>query len=203
MQPSYHEGQPCNECTERRHRGHHNQQAIVCVVCVGLLFCSSVILFIALVARPYIIPLLLIFIGVFGLALCCVVVLMIVWTHKQTGIMLAERERAIVNARVISPGQITAYLHNDGSFTHLSAIHESAKIKELPEPAATPEPDIDAETILSLYHDHGLSYRTIASSIGTTYHQVQKVVTSDRRRGEQRLKRKLADRNRIVDADRG
>lgn len=172
-------------------------RATLCIV--GLFFVGLIIVLVSPVARPYAAIVALLLAAVSGLGLLCGVILMVAWTHKQTGIWLAEREKAIVNARSVTHGEVVSYLHRDGNFTHISAIHENAKLQALPAP--TPEPDIDTETILSLYHDHGLSYRTIASSIGSTYYQVQKVITDDRRKGEQRLKRKIAGMNRVIDAD--
>lgn len=192
---------PNNVDYERRGNQHFQTPYLMLfgMVCLGLFLSGIGLLLISLVARPYLTIVLVVIGGLVAIGLCCTLVLLIAWTIRQTGIWLAEREKAIVNARSVTHGDVVSYLHHNGQFTHISAIHESAKIKELPAPA--PEPDIDTETILSLYHDHGLSYRTIASSVGTTYHQVQKVITGDRRKGEDRLKRKIAERNMVIDAD--
>lgn len=111
------------------------------------------------------------------LTLICAGAVLIALTYSFIGIVLAKRQREHLMSQVIISGDVVAAIV-DGNVIHLSATHEAAKVPPtLPMPKEekldnTP----DERTILELY-DKGLSLRTIATTLGTTYHQVQKVTS--------------------------
>lgn len=89
----------------------------------------------------------------------------------------AAMSRVWRNRRLVRVGELVAYRDSDGSWTHLSAMHEQAKVqlpaytvKQLP----AGKPDIDADTVRELYEGHGISEESLAKAAGITRYQVRK-----------------------------
>ncbi len=111
--------------------------------------------------------------GVVIVMLACLAALMLSFTWSRIGIWQHRR-------RTIIAGDIVVYVGRDGELSHLSAMHEQAKVpvtiqaeKALPAPK---KPEVDEDTVLELF-DHGSSIRSIAAATGLTYYQVQKITS--------------------------
>ncbi len=107
--------------------------------------------------------------GVVIVMLACLAALMASFTWSRIGIWQLRR-------RTIIAGDIVVYIQRDGELSHLSAMHEQAKVpvtiqaeKALP----APKPTVDNETLSELF-ERGISLRNIAESTGMKYYQVQK-----------------------------
>src|SRR5258707_657900 len=112
--------------------------------------------------------------GVVITGLVCVAALMVSFTFSKIGIWRSRHHHERLSRRVIVAGDVVAYLYEDGTFTHLSAMHEAAKLAPAPmKEIAAPTPPDNSETVIALY-DNGNSLRTIAEDTGMTYYQVQK-----------------------------
>jgi len=147
---------------------------------VTLAIALGVFLYVSLV--PYFGPIGKVAAGVVITGLACVAILICAFTYSRVGILLAHRRREALNAQIIVSGEVVVFPNGDGTFTHLSAMHEAAKlapqvtVKEI----AAPKPVSDKETVLELF-DQGISLRTIAESTGLTYYQVQKITSEAKR----------------------
>ena len=120
--------------------------------------------------------------GLLAFALVCVAILIGTFTWSQVGIMLSKREQAIHHRRLLTSGEVVVYLDRNGNFTHLSAMHEQAKLA----PPATivnalppPKSEDNTQTILELY-DGGRALRDIAKDVGATHYEVQKITSKYR-----------------------
>jgi|SRR5579859_4531268 len=109
--------------------------------------------------------------GVVIVGLVCTSLLMVAFTYNRV-CMWNNRRRLVI------AGEVVAYLAHDGTFIHLSAQHEAAKVipqvtvKEI----AAPKPVADKETVLELFNT-GTSLRNIADITGLTYYQVQQITS--------------------------
>lgn len=112
-------------------------------------------------------------IWVIRIGLACGVILMLVGTWSLIGSLLAKRARDRHSQRVIAVGDVVAYLAPDGTFVHLSAQHEAAKIPMHTTVAA--EPMTSDETIIELF-EGGMSRRAIAKQLDIPYNRVQKLL---------------------------
>ncbi len=115
-------------------------------------------------------------VGVVGVGLFCLCLLMLAFTRLKIGVW-GNRRRMLIS------GDVVVYLGAGGKLEHLSAQHEAAKVPlpqtvvhELPAPKEQP-PTVDDELVMELY-DKGCSLRTIATSTGLTYYQVQKITSN-------------------------
>ena len=111
--------------------------------------------------------------GLLIVCLVCAAILAVVWTYSSAGSLLAKRRRNQAHQRVIVAGEVVAYLAPDGTFVHLSAQHEAAKIPM--HTTVTAEPTTPDETILDLFND-GMSRRAIAKTLDIPYNRVQKLL---------------------------
>lgn len=112
-------------------------------------------------------------IWVIRIGLVCLTVLMLVGTYCLLRIMLSKQRRVWVSRNVIAVGEVVAYLAPDGTWTHLSHIHETGKIAQ--HTTVTAEPTTPDETIVSLFED-GMSRRAIAKHLDIPYNRVQKLL---------------------------
>lgn len=112
-------------------------------------------------------------IWVIRIGLACGTLLMLVGTWSLIGSLLAKRRRDQSHERVIVAGEVVAYLAPDGTFVHLSAQHEAAKIPMHTTVAA--EPMTSDETIIELF-EGGMSRRAIAKQLDIPYNRVQKLL---------------------------
>lgn len=105
------------------------------------------------------------------LGLGCAAALMVNFTlHKIA--------RWRIGRNVIAVGDYLVYRHDDGSFTHLSGIHQQMS---LPPPTVTvkeEKPD-STEAVLAMY-DSGSNLRDIAQKLNMTYYAVQKITSQYR-----------------------
>jgi hypothetical protein len=109
-------------------------------------------------------------------------VYLVFWLYCKVGMMLAERRRATLHSRVIIAGEVVAFPHGDGSFTHLSAIHNGGMLPEpkedteeiMPE-LPTKQAEIPWYDIVDMHFKQGMSLRAIVAQTGKPYSQVQKV----------------------------
>jgi len=85
--------------------------------------------------------------------------------------------------RVIQRGEVVAYLDSGNGFTHLSAMHEAAKIpRMLPAPKDETFPP-DERDIIQMYNDGQVTLETIADTLGLKYHRVQSIVAQAKKAG--------------------
>jgi hypothetical protein len=79
-------------------------------------------------------------------------------------------------------GDVVVFMHNDGSFNHLSAEHVRAGV---PAPAmvvnALSAPTVPDETIIDCF-THGNTLQTICEITGEKYNRVQKVTSDYKKR---------------------
>lgn len=138
-------------------------------VCIVLATSLAVFLFIALVPYRSIIGLTAAIVVMIGLL--CVAVLMLAYTGNKIGAWSMRK-------RLLVAGEVVVFMASDGSYIHLSAEHEQAK---LPLQRITPAKDESAsdETILDLY-DKGLTLMDIADKCHTSYYRVQKLTSGKR-----------------------
>jgi hypothetical protein len=104
--------------------------------------------------------------GVVIIGLVCAAVLMVSFTWGKICNWNNRR-------RVIIAGDVVVYLAPNGSFTHLSALHEQAK---LPAPSSVVVDEVkpsDKETVLELWKI-GTSLRDIEVKTGVSYYYIQK-----------------------------
>jgi hypothetical protein len=104
--------------------------------------------------------------GVVITGLLCVAVLMVSFTYSKVCNWNNRR-------RVIISGEVVAYLAPNGSFIHLSAMHEQAK---LPAPSSVVVDEVkpsDKETVLERWRA-GMTLRDIEAVTGVSYYYVQK-----------------------------
>jgi hypothetical protein len=148
--------------------------------CVSLGAAIGVFLYISLI--PYFFIIGRFAAGLLAFGLVCVAVLIGTFTWSQVGIMLAKRESAIHHRRVITSGDVVVYLDNNGNFTHLSAMHEAAKIAP-PAPIvnALPAPTVTDETIIEMFTE-GITLRSIVEATGEKYHRVQSLTEAYKKR---------------------
>ena len=79
-------------------------------------------------------------------------------------------------ARTIVSGEIVSYLDDEDEWTHLSAIHEQAKIMpQLPMKAESKEPLPSEASVILEMHRQGIGFKTIAESTMWTEYAVRKL----------------------------
>jgi hypothetical protein len=105
-----------------------------------------------------------------ALGLGCSGWLLIAWTRSKVA-------RLDNDSRVIRYGDYLVYKHDDGSFTHLSGIHQQMSLPPAAQVTVTEEQSVPEETILEL-HDKGMSLRDIVKATGAKYYEVQRITSS-------------------------
>lgn len=117
--------------------------------------------------------------GLLFVVIGCAGFLTLVATWHYAGIIAARRRREDLHSRLITSDGVVVLTNTDGSFLHLSAQHEAAKVKMIPEKVTVKEeePEAEDETILEL-HGKGMGLRDIAKALNTTYYRVQKVTAN-------------------------
>jgi len=114
----------------------------------------------------------------------CAGVLVMFGTYNLIGIMGARRQSAILKSRIISEGDVVAAWSMDGTFIHLSAQHEAAKVPLQIEAAKPEPPHADREDILEVYR-LGNSVKDIAAKFHETEYRVRQIINQA---GEMRTK---------------
>lgn len=113
----------------------------------------------------------------------CLAALMVAFTYNKIGQWRANRQHTQLLSNVVVAGEIVAMVKADGSFIHLSAMHEAAKIpRYLPAPKGE-EVSSDEETVIELYNT-GSTYETIMDATQLKYNKVQRIVTEARKAGK-------------------
>jgi hypothetical protein len=110
-------------------------------------------------------------IWVIRIGLACGTTLMLVATWSLAGSLLAKRRRDKSHERVIVAGEVVAYLAPDGTFVHLSAQHEAAKVPPVKVPEL-PSPDPRWDAVLDLRRD-GKGMHQIAKDLKVPYNRVR------------------------------
>lgn len=110
----------------------------------------------------------------------CGAVLVITETIYRVGSRRAKLRHEKLHSRVIAVEGVVVLEQTDGTYAHLSAEQEAAKVKLLPAPLekeAKLDPAEDPVNIATVKEmlDHGCTLRTIAQSTGLTYYKVQKM----------------------------
>jgi len=122
-------------------------------------------------------------IGLLALAIGCIAILGLAHSYFHVRMLRERHKREQLHSRLIAVDGVVAWARPDGTFYHLSAEHEAAKVpKMLPAPApnVTVEevnPDADEIEICSRY-ERGESLRKIEKETGATYHRVRSVVAN-------------------------
>src|SRR6266702_4099760 len=98
----------------------------------------------------------------------CTAALMLAFTYNKIVSWTIRR-------RLVVFGEIGAYRERDGTWIHLSGIHQQMGLppQQLMIEAVKPEPVADKATVLEL-HNMGLTLRDICARTGVSYHYVQK-----------------------------
>jgi hypothetical protein len=106
----------------------------------------------------------------------CAGFLAIAATRQLVGIMAARRRRDSLYSRVIVSGDVVAVVDHNGQVTsHLSALHEAAKVPlQIAAPEEKEEPEVDIELILEMKRK-GSTLMNIAKATGASYYYVQRV----------------------------
>ena len=148
--------------------------AMAAVVVLAIGFCTLII--VSLI--PYFSVVGWMSLALVAIALLCGCALLLSFTWSLMGRMSNRRHLLIA-------GEIVAYLGRNNEITHLSAMHEAAKIplpqtviKEIAAPkeqAAT----VDDETVMEL-DNKGTTLRSIVEATGLSYYAVQKTTSAKR-----------------------
>ncbi len=112
--------------------------------------------------------------GVVIVGLGCAASLMVSFTYNKIVSWNIRR-------RLVVFGEIGAYRERDGSWTHLSGIHQQMS---LPAPNSVVVDEVQEssdETILELW-GKGLSLRDIEKATGAKYHRIQKITSAAKNR---------------------
>src|SRR5260221_3788054 len=121
--------------------------------------------------------------GVVITGLVCAALFMVSYTFNHIGIHIAKRRTAELHSRVIIAGEVVAVPLGDGSFVHLSAMHEAAKIPRMLPAPKNEEVFSDDETVIELYND-GMTYETIMDATQLKYNKVQRIVADAKKAGK-------------------
>lgn len=153
------------------------------VLVIIIILCTMLAIYVYIALVPYFR-----IVGYIGLALLiiialCAIAFILVFTFSKTSIMLSERQQALNKRSLLTHGEIAVWIRPDGSYIHISALHEAAKSQQIPQTVDADTPaeieaykDYKAEDIVK-WHAEGMSERAIAERIGmskTTVHNVIK-----------------------------
>jgi len=115
-------------------------------------------------------------VGLLAVVVGCAAILVVGHVHHQLAMMALRRRHFLIE----SSGVVAVV--TDGEVRHLSAeVEEARRPLMLPPPVTVKEekPDNSA-MILELYNSFGMSYRDIASKLGTTKYEVEKTINGHR-----------------------
>jgi hypothetical protein len=108
----------------------------------------------------------------------CSGVLVMAGTYHLIMLMAAKRRSALLNSRIIVAGDVVAAWSLDGTFIHLSAQHEAAKVQPLQIAGPAPREEIEVDDSLILeYFAKGQTLENICKLTGATYYKVQRVTS--------------------------
>jgi|SRR3954464_12614340 len=110
--------------------------------------------------------------GVVIVGLGCAASLMISFTYNKIASWNIKR-------RLVVFGEIGAYRERDGSWTHLSGIHQQMGLPAPNAVTVTEEVEATDDTILELWQK-GLSLRDIEKVTGAKYHRIQKLTAAQK-----------------------
>ena len=120
------------------------------------------------------------FAGLLTTLCICGAVLAVAFSWNQVGIWAARRRRMELHSRLIDTSGVVVLAQEDGTYAHLSAQHESAKLA-LPAPVQGSEEPAPSEPdhwrILELA-GKGMALRDIATATGTSYYHVQRITSN-------------------------
>ena len=112
--------------------------------------------------------------GLLIVGLICAAGLVIVWTISTASILLSRRRRERNHRNVIVAGEVVSYHDDDGTWVHLSSIHEAAKVQQV---KALPEPSPSWQAVLDLRKD-GKGMHQIAKDLKVPYNKVRDFLNS-------------------------
>lgn len=110
------------------------------------------------------------------LFLGCAGALLLSFTYNKVRLFTSKRKNAQMLERVVIVGDLAAYQNYDGTWEHLSAIHEHAKLPPAPVTVKEVQATTQEEQVLE-YFQKGVTLRNIAAVTGLTYYQVQKITS--------------------------
>lgn len=84
-----------------------------------------------------------------------------------------------LNRKVIVRGEVVAYLDKSNTFTHLSAMHEQAKIPPPAQVTVQEDRASEDDVVVELWQK-GMSLRDIVKATGRKYHEVQKITSEQK-----------------------
>jgi len=104
----------------------------------------------------------------------------VAFTWLDIRIKAAQHRKEVLHSRVIDASGVVVLASEDGSYSHLSAEHETAKrplMLQSPPKEEKPDPAEDPVYIATVkeMREHGITLRNIASSTGLSYYKVQKI----------------------------
>lgn len=116
----------------------------------------------------------------------CLAALMVAFTYNKIGQWHATRRHAQLLSNVVVAGEIVAMVKADGSFIHLSAMHESARHPAqimAPRTENTVDAVSDDETVIEFYNE-GMTYETIMEATNLKYNKVQRIIAEAKKAGK-------------------
>jgi hypothetical protein len=146
-------------------------------VCIILASALGAFLYVSLI--PYFTPIGIATASVVIVGLGCVAIMLLSFTYNRVSVWASDRRQKQLLSRVVIVNDLAAYLSPNGTWEHLSAQHEAAKVPQIAPPATVIESDnsVPDSTILEL-QAHGLSLRSIEKALASQnvkYHRIQKV----------------------------
>lgn len=150
----------------------------VFVICAAL----AAILYVSLV--PYFSLLGKIALVILIILAVCAIVFALVFTYTHAATMIYNMRQARLNSNVVERAGIVVWMLPDGSYYHLSAEHEKAKVQpQIPQFIEQDTPDeIEAhrpytvEQIVAM-HNEGKSERAIAEIVGSSKTTIHNILT--------------------------
>lgn len=148
----------------------------VFVVCAAL----AAILYVSLI--PYFNLLGKIALGILIVLAVCAIIFALVFTYTRSATMIYNMKQARLNSNVVERAGIVVWIQPNGSYYHLSAEHERAKVPQqtlldTPEeiPAIEAHKDYTAEDIIAFHHE-GMSERAIAEKVKMSKTSIHNVI---------------------------
>lgn len=122
-------------------------------------------------------------IGLLAVAAGCAGVLLVAFTWFYVRILAARHRREALHSRLIVAGDVVAWPNADGiTFTHLSAMHEQAKIlPPVPRVTISETDPTEEEKVIGLW-DSGRTLRDIAADLNLKYNRVQSITAAEKAR---------------------
>src|SRR6266566_7915475 len=110
--------------------------------------------------------------------LTCAAALVVTFCYTRIRMMLSHMRQSQLLSRVVAVGEVVAVPNGDGTWTHLSAMHEAAKVVPhmLPAPnVESVDPGLNEGEVIRTYQ-LGLSIKDTAKQHQGTEYEVRKIL---------------------------